>query len=329
MHKIDLITGFLGSGKTTFIKKYAEYLIGRGERIGILENDFGAINVDRVLLSDILGDNCGIEMVVGGDTQDTHRRRMKTKLIALAMNGYDRVIIEPSGIFDVDELFDLLYEEPLDRMYEMGAVITIVDAGIGDLSGESRYLMCSQTACAGRIILSKMDMMARDGIGSALDGEEGRVGSETIKRDLDLLNNCLTEFKCKRVIDTEDIFPADLNDLNDADLAGLAECGYNRFSHIKMPVMDTGHYESLFVYHLELDHEDLVSRIRGIFTDDRCGHIFRIKGYMNTTDRGWLEINATSEAFLGISETEESENVIIIIGENVDKEAVRRFLPVQ
>ena len=95
MHKIDLITGFLGSGKTTFIKKYAEYLIGRGERIGILENDFGAINVDRVLLSDILGDNCGIEMVVGGDTQDTHRRRMKTKLIALAMNGYDRVIIEP------------------------------------------------------------------------------------------------------------------------------------------------------------------------------------------------------------------------------------------
>lgn len=329
MHKIDLITGFLGSGKTTFIKKYAEYLLGRGERIGILENDFGAINVDRVLLSDIPGDNCGIEMVVGGDTQDTHRRRMKTKLIALAMNGYDRVIIEPSGIFDVDELFDLLYEDPLDRMYEMGSVITIVDAGIGDLSGESRYLMCSQTACAGRIILSKMDMIARDGMGSAQDGDEVRVGSETIKRDLDLLNKCLTEFRCKRVIDTQDILPADLNELNDEDMAGLAECGYKRFSHIKMPVMDTGHYESLFVYNLELDHEDLVSRIRGIFTDDRCGHIFRIKGYMNTTDRGWLEINATSEVFLGISETEESENVIIIIGENVDKGEVRRFLPVQ
>ena len=41
MVKIDLITGFLGSGKTTFIKKYAKYLIDSGKNIGILENDYG------------------------------------------------------------------------------------------------------------------------------------------------------------------------------------------------------------------------------------------------------------------------------------------------
>ena len=43
MVKIDLITGFLGSGKTTFIKKYAKYLIDSGANIGILENDYGAV----------------------------------------------------------------------------------------------------------------------------------------------------------------------------------------------------------------------------------------------------------------------------------------------
>ena len=43
MVKVDLITGFLGSGKTTFIKKYARYLMEQGQNIGILENDFGAI----------------------------------------------------------------------------------------------------------------------------------------------------------------------------------------------------------------------------------------------------------------------------------------------
>ena len=48
--KIDLITGFLGSGKTTFIKKFARYLMELGENIGILENDFGAVNVDMMLL---------------------------------------------------------------------------------------------------------------------------------------------------------------------------------------------------------------------------------------------------------------------------------------
>ena len=44
MIKIDLITGFLGSGKTTFLRKYASYLITQGQNIGILENDFGAVN---------------------------------------------------------------------------------------------------------------------------------------------------------------------------------------------------------------------------------------------------------------------------------------------
>ena len=65
MIKIDLITGFLGSGKTTFIKKYAKYLIGKGEKIGILENDFGAVNVDMMLLQELQGDNCNIETVAG------------------------------------------------------------------------------------------------------------------------------------------------------------------------------------------------------------------------------------------------------------------------
>ena len=41
MIKIDLITGFLGAGKTTFIKKYASYLMKQGRKIGILENECG------------------------------------------------------------------------------------------------------------------------------------------------------------------------------------------------------------------------------------------------------------------------------------------------
>ena len=53
MVKVDLITGFLGSGKTTFIKKYAAWLMSQGQNIGILENDFGAVNVDMMLLHDL------------------------------------------------------------------------------------------------------------------------------------------------------------------------------------------------------------------------------------------------------------------------------------
>ena len=85
MVKIDLITGFLGSGKTTFIKKYAKYLIDSGKNIGILENDYGAVNVDMMLLKDLEREICELEMIAGGCDRETHRRRFKTKLIAMGM----------------------------------------------------------------------------------------------------------------------------------------------------------------------------------------------------------------------------------------------------
>ena len=93
MVKIDLITGFLGSGKTTFLRKYASHLIAQGQNIGILENDFGAVNVDMMLLGDLRGDNCELEMISGGCDTDTHRRRFKTKLISMGMCGYDLSLI--------------------------------------------------------------------------------------------------------------------------------------------------------------------------------------------------------------------------------------------
>ncbi len=102
MVKIDLITGFLGSGKTTFIREYANYLISTGEKICIIENDYGAVNIDMVLLQDMLGENCNLEMIIGGDGKEAHRRRFRTKLISMGMSGYTRVIVEPSGIYDID-----------------------------------------------------------------------------------------------------------------------------------------------------------------------------------------------------------------------------------
>ena len=62
MIKIDLVTGFLGSGKTTFLKKYAEYLALHGYQVGIIENDFGAVNVDMLMLQDLLGDRIDVEL---------------------------------------------------------------------------------------------------------------------------------------------------------------------------------------------------------------------------------------------------------------------------
>ena len=77
MVTIDLITGFLGSGKTTFLKKYAEYLMDQGLHIGILENDFGAINVDMLMLHELRGDLCELEDRKSTRLNSSHSRKSR------------------------------------------------------------------------------------------------------------------------------------------------------------------------------------------------------------------------------------------------------------
>ena len=67
---------------------------------------------------------------------------MRTKLIAMAMRGFDRVVVEPSGIFDVDEFFDVLRDDPLDRWYRIGNVIAIVDAMLPEVHCRRRRNIC-------------------------------------------------------------------------------------------------------------------------------------------------------------------------------------------
>ena len=91
MVQVDLITGFLGAGKTTFLRRYAAYLTAQGHHVCILENDFGAVNVDAMLVQDLLGERCEIETISGGCDCDTHQRRMHEA----HLNGHARV--RPGG----------------------------------------------------------------------------------------------------------------------------------------------------------------------------------------------------------------------------------------
>lgn len=304
MIKVDLITGFLGSGKTTFIKKYADYLIRQGNKIGILENDFGAVNVDMMLLQELQGDSCYIETVAGACDADCHKRRFKTKLIAFGMGGYDRILIEPSGIFDVDEFFDVLYEEPLDRWYESGSVIAIVDAKLeNNLSEQSEYLLASQTANAGRIILSKTQNASSDEI------------SDTVNH----INSSLKKFRCKRQLQDE-ITVKDWNNFTDEDFKSISESGYVSENYVKALSEDNG-YSSYYYLNVKMTVETLCENVRKIF--DTCSGVFRIKGFI--LDNGsWFELNATHNN-IEVNPIENGQEIIIVIGENMDKSKVDMY----
>lgn len=304
MITIDLITGFLGSGKTTFIEKYARWLVAKGERVCILENDYGAINIDRVLLQDLLGPNCELEMVVGGDGAEAHQRRFRTKLISMAMLGYTRVLVEPSGIYDIDEFFDTLYEEPLDRWYEVGSVLAIVDARLDPgLSPASRYLLASEAANAGKIILSKLP---------------GNVA-----QTLAILNQAMEELQCTcRFAYPADVLAKPWEQLEDADFQMLENAGYRHVSFLKRAVAEEDAYQSLFYMHYETTPENLKKRVLKLLTDPAAGHVLRIKGFSSG-----LELNVTKDERHFRPLTTPTEDVIIVIGENLRKDIVAGYFP--
>lgn len=336
MIKIDLITGFLGSGKTTFIRRYAQHLIDSGENIAILENDYGAVNVDALLLEELEGDHCDIETVAGGCDHDCHVRRFRTKLIAMGMLGYDRVIVEPSGIYDVDEFFDVLHEDPLDRWYEIGNVITIMDIHTTDsgLSRETRYFLMSQTACAGLLILSHIE----DGPDRASDAShiahrpDGTTDASHIAKHPDedsvltFINGIMGEFRCSRRFEPEDLLIKDWNGLTDEDLNRIESSGYQLADHIKLSLEDDNGFQSLYFLNLNEPLSVMKEKALGLLQDPAAGKILRIKGF-HFENGCWHELNISGSATT-VQVCSAGQEVFIVIGENLDRERIARHLEI-
>lgn len=307
MIKIDLVTGFLGAGKTTFIREYARYLVDSGEKIAIIENDYGAVNIDMVLLQDLLGDNCNLEMIVGGDGKEAHRRRLRTKLISMGMSGFTRVIIEPSGIYDADEFFDVLYDEPLDRWYEIGSVIGIVDAqSTLFLEDTMRYLFMSEIAWAGKLVLSKIT--------------EKTDTSEIIG----FINRTMEDYGCSARFDAEkDVIAMPFNKLGDSDFKAIESAGYRSSSYKKIVIQDK-QYNPLFYFDVEMPLDTLCNTVKALFDNEKAGTVVRVKGFVKINSSEQVQINATKEE-IKTEPVVSSRNVIIIIGELLDKEYINEI----
>ena len=307
MIKVDLITGFLGSGKTTFLKKYAKHFMDQGQRIGILENDYGAVNVDMLLLNELRGDNCELEMVAGGCDAACHKRRFKTKLISMGMSGYDRVIIEPSGIFDVDEFFDSLRDEPLDRWYEIGNVITIVDAKLDDnLSEDSDFFLASQIANAGVIVLSRSQLTDDAHIDATISHLKRAAEKAKLDKNIDSI-----------------VFSKDWNELSKDDFNIISNSGYSTHSYIKKLGIDDAGYKTLYFLELPMKKEGLKEKIDSLMTDSAFGKIFRAKGFFKENDI-WYQFNATKEDF-ELNQMPVGQDVFIIIGEEINEAKVKEY----
>jgi cobalamin synthesis protein P47K len=166
MIKVDIFSGFLGAGKTTLIKKLVEEAY-KGEKIVLIENEFGEIGIDGGFLKD-----SGIEI-----------NEMNSGCICCSLVGDfgkalrqviedfspERILIEPSGVGKLSDIIDAVRNLHIGEV-QLNGFTTVVDAGKAKLYMKNfGEFFNNQVEHASSIILSHTDRVSQEKLDSAVE----------------------------------------------------------------------------------------------------------------------------------------------------------------
>ena len=167
MTKVDIISGFLGAGKTTFIKELISKVF-KDEKIVLIENEFGEIGIDSRFMQ-----NAGIEVTemnsgcicctLVGD----FARSLKQVVDTYAP---DRIIIEPSGVGKLSEVVAAVEDVKEEAGIEINSKITVVDGKKAKMYIKNfGEFFVNQVEHASTIVISRTQMMKEEELTKCLE----------------------------------------------------------------------------------------------------------------------------------------------------------------
>ena len=193
MTKIDIISGFLGAGKTTFIQKLLSDAL-KGENVVLIENEFGEIGVDSGFLK-----NAGIEI-----------REMNQGCICCSLVGDfesslkevieqyhpDRILIEPSGVGKLSDILSAVKTVSENLDVKLDGAVTVVDATKAKLYNKNfGEFFDDQIRFATSVVLSRMDIASGEKAQEAVNIVRG------INPHANLITTALTELSGEKLLE--------------------------------------------------------------------------------------------------------------------------------
>ena len=167
MTKIDIISGFLGAGKTTFIKKLLQEAVS-GEQVVLIENEFGEIGIDGGFLKDAgveireMNSGCICCSLVGDFGQSLKE--------VLTTYHPDRIIIEPSGVGKLSDVMKAVKDVAAEIQVTLNSAVTIVDAQKCKMYRKNfGEFFNNQIENAGTVVLSRTDIAPADKVDLAVE----------------------------------------------------------------------------------------------------------------------------------------------------------------
>lgn len=165
MTKIDIISGFLGAGKTTLIRKLLEGPL-KGQKVVLIENEFGEIGIDGGFLKDSgiqineMNSGCICCSLVGDFG--------KALTQVIADYHPDRILIEPSGVGKLSDVIAAVQRAAKDEA-ELGSFVTVADATKCKVYLKNfGEFYCNQIETASTIILSRTGSISREKLDAAV-----------------------------------------------------------------------------------------------------------------------------------------------------------------
>lgn len=157
-----ILTGFLGSGKTTLLKRVLSE--AHGQKIAVIENEFGEENIDNEILVADTTENiiqmsngcicCTIRDDLRATLQDLAEKKRKGEL------DFDRVVIETTGLADPGPVAQTFFmDDEVAEQYLLDSILTLVDAKHAATQLNERQEARRQVGFADQIFISKADLV--------------------------------------------------------------------------------------------------------------------------------------------------------------------------
>lgn len=337
MTKVDIISGFLGAGKTTLIKKLLQESF-KDEKVVLIENEFGEIGIDGSFLKDAgieikeMNSGCICCSLVGDFSE----------ALTKVLDEYtpDRIIIEPSGVGKLSDVIQAITSLQNENI-KLNALVCVVDGQKCRVYMKNfGEFFNNQVEYAKTIVMTRTDKISdfqklecidslrkiNDNvllITTPIDQLEGNYILKVMEESPSLQKDMLSE---------NDVCPSCGHIHHDHDHSGChehhhhEECDCHKHDHHADDIFTSIGLETIKSY----SKEELETILASLTTNQNLGTILRVKGIVPNKDSAtWLYFDAVPQEYEIREGTPDFTGRICIIGADLKASAIREVFGVK
>ena len=332
MTKIDIISGFLGAGKTTLIKKLLSEAFA-GEQVVLIENEFGEIGIDGGFLKE-----AGIEI-----------REMNSGCICCSLVGDfgealkevittyqpDRIIIEPSGVGKLSDVIKAVQKVENEVDITLNSFTTVVDVTKCKMYMKNfGEFFSNQIEYAGTVILSRTDTpkATDDKVQTAVEL------IRSLNKKAAVITTPVEQLSGEKILDTMEHNRSLEKELMEEEACPV--CGGHHHDHEGCGCGHDHHHEGHEHHHHHADEvftswgretikaytqEEIQKILDTLSTDDSYGMILRAKGMVAGKDGQWIYFDMVPGEYEVRTGAPEYTGRICVIGAKINEEKLEKL----